>query len=189
MSHGSHKKSVFSREKWLEMAINAMAEQCISKFSLDSLLKAMPVTKGSFYSHFKNRTDFLIALVEYWGRHDTKTVVDEIEALPESMPAQDKLWELMCVIYDMKFNQYELLIRSMTLEFPEICEVVKAIDRKRLDTVGKLFEEMGFEGDELGMRTLAFVTTMSQDGNVFSDLSTDSYERQLKLRYEFFIRP
>jgi AcrR family transcriptional regulator len=174
---------------WLKTAIHTMADQCSSKFSLDSLLKAMPVTKGSFYSHFKNRTDFLIALVEYWGRRDTKFVVNELEALPESMPAQDKLWELMCVIYEMKFNQYELLIRSMTLEFPEIYEAVKGIDRIRLDTVGKLFEEMGFEGDELEMRTLAFVTTMSQDGNVLSDFSTESYERQLKLRHEFFVRP
>jgi AcrR family transcriptional regulator len=184
-----NQKIGFSREKWLEVALHAMADKCKSKFSLDSLLKAMPVTKGSFYSHFKNRTDFLIALVEYWGRHHTKAVVDELNALPKNLSAQDRLWEMMCVIYDMKFNQYELLIRSMILEFPEIREAVKVVDRMRLDMVGKLFEEMGFEGDELEMRTLTFVTTMSQDGNVFSDLSAESYERQLKLRYEFFIRP
>jgi AcrR family transcriptional regulator len=189
MVHDANQRIGFSREKWLEMALHAMADKCISKFSLDSLLKAMPVTKGSFYSHFRNRTDFLVALVDYWRRHDTKSVVDELNALPENLSAQDRLWEMMCVIYDMNLNQYELLIRSMMLEFPEIREAVKAVDRMRLDTVGKIFAEMGFEGDELEMRTLTFVTTMSQDGNVLSELSAESYERQLKLRYEFFIRP
>ena len=181
-------KTVLSREKWLEMAIDALAYQCKSKFSLDSLLDAMPVTKGSFYNHFKNRTDFLIALVEFWDRHHTKSVVDELKVLPEGTSAQDRLWELMCVVYDMKFNQYELLLRSLTREVPEIKEAVKAVDQKRLEVVGKLFAEMGFEGDELEMRTLAFVTTTSQDGNVFSNLSPKAYQRQLKLRHEFFIR-
>jgi hypothetical protein len=89
----------------------------------------------------------------------------------------------------MNLNQYELLIRSMMLEFPEIREAVKAVDRMRLDTVGKIFAELSLESDELEMRTLTSDTTLSQDGNVLSELSAESYERQLKLRYEFFIRP
>ena len=182
-------KTVLSREKWLEMAIDALAYKCKSKFSLDSLLNVMPVTKGSFYSHFKNRGDFLLALVEYWDRHETKSVIDELMALPKDMTPQDKLWELMCVVYDMKFNRYELLIRSLTREVPEIKKAVKAVDQKRLEAVGQLFAEMGFEGDELQMRTLAFVTTTSQDGNVFSNLSPETYQRQLNIRHAFFTRP
>ena len=189
MSQPTKRKTVLSREKWLEMAIDALAYKCKSKFSLDSLLNVMPVTKGSFYSHFKNRGDFLLALVEYWDRHETKSVIDQLKALPEDMSAQDRLWELMCVIYEMNFNQYELLIRSLTREVPVIEEAVKAVDQKRLETVGRLFAEMGFEGEELQMRTLVFVTTTSQDGNVFSNLSPESYQRQLKLRHAFFIRP
>jgi AcrR family transcriptional regulator len=182
------RKTVLSREKWLEMAIDTLAYKCKSKFNLDSLLNVMPVTKGSFYNHFKNRADFLVALVEYWDRHETKSVIDELKTLPKGMSPQDRLWELMCVIYDMKFNKYELLIRSLTREVPEIKEAVKAVDQKRMEAAGGLFSEMGFEGDELQMRTLAFVTTTSQDGNVFSDLSPEAYRRQLKLRHEFFVR-
>lgn len=188
MNQTKKRKTVLSREKWLEMAIDALAHKCKSKFNLDSLLSAMPVTKGSFYSHFKNRHDFLIALVEYWGRHDTEGVVNELRALPGNMTAEDKLWEMMCVIYDMKFNQYELLIRSLAGELQEVREAVKSVDQMRLKVVGQLFAEIGFEGDELQMRTLAFVTTTSQDGNIFSDLSPEAYRRQLKLRHEFFIR-
>lgn len=189
MKNNTKKKETLSREKWLEKAIGTMAHKCKSKFSLDSLLKAMPVTKGSFYGHFKGRTDFLVALVDYWDRHDTKTVIDALEALPESTSAQDRLWELMCVVYDMNLGRYELLVRSLTLEFPEICEAVKVVDSRRLNTTCKLFADMGFEGDELEMRTLTFVTWISQDGNIFLDIPPESYKRQLKLRHAFFVRP
>jgi AcrR family transcriptional regulator len=184
-----NQRIAFSREKWLAMAIDAMAEQVKSKFSLDSLIAAMPVTKGSFYSHFRDRSDFLAALVEYWDRHHTKSVVAVLRSLPEGTSAQDRLWELMRVVHDMKFNRYEPLIRSLTREFPDIRDAVRVVDRRRIDTVRSLFREMGFEGDELEMRTLACVTVTSQDGNVFHDLPPEDYERQLKLRHAFFVRP
>ena len=182
-------KTGLSREKWLELAIDAMSRECKSKFSLDSLLKAMPVSKGSFYWHFENRAEFLSALVEYWDRHDTRSVVEAIEALPQSTSAADKLWELMGIVYEMNYARYDLLIRSLTLEFPELQKDVASVDQNRYDIVRQLFADMGFEGDALDMRTLMFVTTISMDKLLMLDLPVDAYERQLKLRHEFFVRP
>ena len=183
------RKTGLSREKWLELAIEAMARECKSKFSLDSLINAMPVSKGSFYWHFKNRAEFLGALVEYWNRHDTQSVVEALEPLPQSASAADKLWELMCVVYEMSYWRYELLIRSLTLEFPDLQQKVAAVDQKRSDTVRQLFAEMGFDGDELDMRTRTFVTTTSMERLLLLEFSPEAYERQLKLRHEFFVRP
>lgn len=166
-----------------------MTRECKSKFSLDSLLKAMPVSKGSFYWHFTDRSEFLAALVTYWNRHETQLVIDELESLPPSASAADKLWELMCVVYEMKHWRYDLMIRSLTLEFPHLQQVVAEVDQKRFDTLRGLFAELGFEGDELDMRTLSFMATTSMEKLLFLDLSEDDYERQLKLRHEFFIRP
>jgi AcrR family transcriptional regulator len=182
-------KTGLSRQRWLELAIDSMSRECKSKFSLDSLLKAMPVSKGSFYWHFKNRADFLVALVEHWELSDTQSVVESLKALPQSATAADKLWELMCIVYEKSFDRYDLLIRSLTLEFPELRQAVAAVDQKRYNTVRQLFAEMGFEGDALDTRTLVFVTTTSMDRILLLDIHTESYERQLKLRHEFFIRP
>jgi AcrR family transcriptional regulator len=189
MNADSDHKTGLSREKWLDLAIDAMANSCKSKFSLDSLLKAMPVSKGSFYWHFKNRAEFLVALVEYWGRHDTLSVVEALDALPQSTSAADKLWELMCIVYEMRFGRYDLLIRSLVLEFPDLQQSVASVDQKRYDTVRQLFADMDFEGDALDMRTLTFVATASMDQLLSLDISDEAYERQLKLRHEFFLRP
>jgi AcrR family transcriptional regulator len=189
MKSGSNHKTGLSREEWLGLAIDAMAKSCKSKFSLDSLLKAMPVSKGSFYWHFKNRAEFLAALVEYWDRHDTQSVVEALDALPQTASAADKLWELMCIVYEMRFGRYDLLIRSLVLEFPDLQQSVASVDQKRYRTVRQLFAEMGLEGDALDMRTLVFITATSMDQLLSLDISDEAYERQLKLRHEFFVRP
>ncbi len=189
MKPDSDHKTGLSREKWLDLAIDAMSKSCKSKFSLDSLLKAMPISKGSFYWHFKNRADFLAALVEYWDRHDTQSVVEALDALPQTASAADKLWELMCIVYEMRFGRYDLLIRSLVLEFPDLQQSVASVDQKRYDTVRQLFAEMGLEGDALNMRTLVFISATSMDQILSLDVSDEAYERQLKLRHEFFVRP
>ena len=189
MKNDSNHKTGLSRNKWLELAIESMSRECRSKFSLDSLLKAMPVSKGSFYWHFKNRAEFLAALVAHWELNDTQSVVKALGALPKSATPADKLWELMCIVYEMNFGRYDLLIRSLALEFPELEQAVAAVDQLRINNVRQIFAEMGYEGDDLDMRTVAFVTTTSMDQILLLDIPDEVYERQLKLRHEFFIRP
>jgi len=187
MGHDKEQLIPLSRDRWLELALNALSDKGKSKFSLDALIKAMPVSKGSFYWHFKNRADFLMALVEHWDRHETQNVIDALGALPEKVSPEDKLWELMRVVYETQSTRHDLLIRSLTLEFPEIREAVKIVDQKRMKTVQALFDAMGFAGDELVMRTLTFVTATTFDRQIFSELPEDEYERQLQLRHRFFV--
>ena len=47
MERNEKHQSGLSREKWLALAIEALSIKSKSKFSLDSLIKSMPVTKGS----------------------------------------------------------------------------------------------------------------------------------------------
>jgi len=189
MLTNSEHKTGLSRQRWLELAMETMSRESKSKFNVDSLIKAMPVSKGSFYWHFKNRAEFLAALVEYWELSDTEYVIEALDTLPQAATAADKLWELMCIVYEKGYSRHDLLIRSLTLEFPELRKAVAAVDRKRYDNVRQLFKEMGFEGDALEMRTLAFVATTSMEELLSLDIPGETFERQLKLRHEFFIRP
>ena len=179
----------FSREKWLETALDTLARTRKSKFNLDSLIQAMPVTKGSFYSHFKNREDFLCALVDFWDRHFTKTIIDALETLPEDTDPGEVLWQLQLAIHEMGLNRYELLIRSMTLEMKVLEDAVKKVDEERYTSVSGFFARLGFEGDELDMRTRLFITVMSQEDNLFLDNPAPDLLKQMRLRHEFLIKP
>jgi AcrR family transcriptional regulator len=189
MSIPSVNRQIMNRERWMELAIQTLAREGKSKFSLDALLKAMPASKGSFYWHFRDRADFLVALVDYWDRHDTQQVIDALEAMPESSTPQDRLWELMRIVHEARHSQYDLLIRSLTLEFPHLRAAVSKVDRTRFEIVKILFSEMGFAGDELEMRTHAFVVTTSLEQQILVKLPKAKYDRLLKLRHQFFVRP
>lgn len=188
MNNTKKNQTALSQEKWLELALDAMTGECISKFSLESLFKIIPVSKGSFYWHFKNRSEFLEALVGHWDRTETDNVIQALHALPKGINAEEKLWEMMCVIYEYKSSRHELLIRSLALEFPKLSRVIEEVDRKRFETVHEVFVELGFTGDELEMRTGVFVTVMSMD-QVFAPVNdVKTFERLLKLRHELLIR-
>ncbi len=178
-----------SREKWLEIAIETMAGKCKSKFSLDSLIEAMPVTKGSFYSHFSGREDFLLSLVDYWDRHDTLSVIETLKSLPEDTSPEDRLWELTLAINDLNLNRYELLLRTIAFENPETRAAIERVDRRRIDTLRDLFSAMGFEGVECEMRARVYVTAISQEHTILHGLSEESLEEYRWERHLFFTQP
>ena len=181
--------SVFSREKWLEMALETLAMTRKSKFSLEALIAAMPVTKGSFYNHFSNRRDFLLALVDYWDRHYTRTVIQSLKSLPEETVPRQRLIELVFAIDEMKLNRFELLMRSMTLELPEIVDAVRAVDEERYQTLKSIFADLGFKGSELDLRVRAFMAIISQEANLLLEPPDGDWSTQLEMRVDFLTRP
>lgn len=178
-----------SREKWLELAIQALDEKCKSKFSLDSLIQAMPVTKGSFYSHFKSRGDFLLALIDFWDRNDTQSVIDAMRHLPQDLTPEDRLWELTQTIHDLQLNRYELLIRTISFEFPETRDAIEKVDQRRLDTLRGLFASMGFDGTECEVRARVYVTAISQEPSILHVLPEEELAEYREERHRFFTQP
>ena len=135
-----------TREQWLDHGLHNLAGLGFTSLKADKLAKSLGVSRGSFYWHFKNRTEFLVALVEFWGRHSTESVIRAVNSLPESASAEEKLWELMCEVHELKHTRHELLIRSLALEYPALKPAIAAVDQKRFAIVKKLFGEMGFKG-------------------------------------------
>ena len=55
-----------SREDWLDAARRVFVESGIDDVKIDRLAKAMKVTRGSFYWHFKDLEDLQGALLQDW---------------------------------------------------------------------------------------------------------------------------
>ena len=111
-----------------------------------------------------------------------------MESLPSDTPAEKRLWELMCVVYETHSARHELTIRALTLEFDLIREAVERVDRKRIGFVRGLLAGIGLDGDELEMRTLVFVATTSLDRQLLSGMSDETYRNLLKQKHAFFVR-
>jgi AcrR family transcriptional regulator len=69
----------FSRDEWLERALEVISREPHGKLRIHELVKDLGVTRGSFYWHFKDRDDFVRSLAEYWDRWSTNQVIHAVE--------------------------------------------------------------------------------------------------------------
>jgi AcrR family transcriptional regulator len=172
-----------SREEWLEEALRILALEGNRLLTIDRLCDRLGVSRGSFYWHFKGREDFLLAIIEHWEQQSTTTIRDKAFALKTG--PEERLKILLEYIISYKYNKFELPIRLWAMKEPSARKVLQRIDRTRYEGVRSLFEEMGFTGDELEMRTQTCVIYHNFMDGLSIDLNKDKAAtlRQARLRY------
>jgi AcrR family transcriptional regulator len=61
---------------WLAEALQVLTKSGNAKLPVDNIARALGVTKGSFYWHFKNRKDFVAGIIDYWDKQFTRPVIE-----------------------------------------------------------------------------------------------------------------
>jgi AcrR family transcriptional regulator len=67
-------------ETWIEAALDALADNGVEAVRVERLAKALGVTKGSFYWHFKDRPALLDAMLQSWRQRATLAIIDRLES-------------------------------------------------------------------------------------------------------------
>jgi len=181
----SEKKSRLSRETWLQQALEILAEDP-THLRIDELAARLGVSKGSFYWHFENRSEFVYALAEYWRDANTLAVIEAVE--PVRQLPEDRLYALMKHLLETDAARFDLAVRAWARHEPDIIPVIREVDRLRTNMVRGIFEDMGFDGLEAEMRTRVFVTCHSFDDSLSIQLSREKARTQLDARHAFFTR-
>jgi AcrR family transcriptional regulator len=165
------------RQDWLAMGIKTLLEKGIEAVRVDPLAKVLEVTRGSFYWHFKNRDDLLVAILEEWERLNTRQVIEEIEALDDS--ASSKLLSLFEIAAEDD-DRLERAIRVWSVNDTRAAEVIDRVDRQRLDYLQGLFLQLGFSALESKVR--AQIVYSVRLGWVVMATSSQSIERLTEMR-------
>lgn len=189
MTHrNTAKKSVqrFNRDDWLSLALETLSKQGKSRLTIDRLVADLGVTKGSFYWHFENRADFIQQLLEHWAKKFTYEVVDETNAIEGG--ARERLYGLMELLTRNDASRYDVAVRAWAAQEPAVAIVVRRVDMTRLGYVKSLFRELGFEGDDLTIRSRAVLYWTSFELGLFEPLSKHESLRMLEQRFAFFTR-
>jgi len=180
-------KPKLTRENWLEFSLDLLIKEGNAKLRIDTLVKSMGVTKGSFYWHFKDRDDFILKLVEHWTLISTLDVVEHMEQVQGS--AEKRLFELTKYIVINDLTRYDIAIRAWALMEPQIAYLVRKVDKRRLDFIRDLFAEMGFKGKELEMRSRTLVAFHAMEhGLLIKNTQKDRID-MLRIRHTMFTRP
>ncbi len=148
-----------SREEFLERSLEAVTEKGHAKLRIHELVKQLGVTRGSFYWHFKDRDEFVQALVEHYLRWSTDQVIVEVERVGGD--AARRLKTVMQFVAEGSLGRYDNVMTSWGVQEPIVAKSFEIGIRRRIEFIRSFFVQLGFVGQELETRTLAFVGYMS----------------------------
>ena len=159
-----------------------------ARLNVNNLCEALGVTKGSFYAHFENRSDFVRQFVEYWADNFTQHVVKTINELKDST-AQARLLALMQLLHREKLARYDIAVRAWAAQEKEVARGVQKVDALRFEYIRSIFYEMGFRGVDLDLRTRLFVVFHSTYAGMRLPSSRQDPKEEIESLHAFFTRP
>jgi AcrR family transcriptional regulator len=128
-----------SAKAWLDQGLKTLAHQGFTALKAEPLAKTMGVSRGSFYWHFTDIAAFHAAILKHWREVAAEQIIADVEA---SADHDDPPARLLRRVFGEKLA-LEKAVRAWALVDPSARAAVRAIDRRRLGYVEKLFERSG----------------------------------------------
>jgi len=135
------KRGKNSKDDWLDFSLNVLVDKGPEALKIVPLCELKGVSKGSFYHHFKNRAEFIEALMHYWFEKMTLNFIEQ--ANTESSPLE-RLQKLDSIIAG-HYLLTELHIRAWALKDPKIAEHLGIIDTQRQQYLSQCYVDLGID--------------------------------------------
>jgi AcrR family transcriptional regulator len=172
-----------SKGEWLSTALDELERGGIEAVRVERLAAILSVAKSGFYWHFKNRNDLHQQMLEFW-LHEYTEVVTSNPQLQVGAP-KVRLARITRTIQEHDLAKYDLAIRAWA-KHDEIAQgFVERVTTVRFKFIRQIFSDLGFEGDELEMRTMLFVCYQTWENDTFGEMSIRKRSRIRKRRLEF----
>ncbi|MCK9261131.1 MAG: TetR/AcrR family transcriptional regulator [Azoarcus sp.] len=148
-------KTQLDREAWVNAAIEVLAEEGIAGLRVEVLAKRLKVTKGSFYWHFQDRRDLLIAILVLWKDGRIRDIIKQTTA-----QAGRELAQIYHVIDVYSANRsrrgmmIELAVRDWARRDADAAAIVAEVDDVRLRCSRDLFLACGVPLEEASSRCM-----------------------------------
>lgn len=128
----------FTKEDWLNLGAQLLANEGPPALTLERLTAAAQRTRGSFYHHFKDREDFVRAMVDRWR----KRVIDAEAARYLADPRPEAWRKLMREAPDVLDYRFERELRRLAAAEPPVREALENVDRTRIDGATHVFNAL-----------------------------------------------
>jgi AcrR family transcriptional regulator len=158
-----------SRDAWADAALNAIARDGIDAVAIEPIAALLGVTKGSFYWHFKNRSELVEAALDQWQVRATERIIDRVSASTD--PVQRLRNLLALVLSDTEGNRGENAIFGGVAD-PVVAAAVRRVNAVRLGFLEQIFLDLGFSKATARVRArvaysayLGHVTLQTSDPN------------------------
>ncbi|MGI9480169.1 MAG: TetR/AcrR family transcriptional regulator [Hyphomicrobiaceae bacterium] len=176
-----------TKGQWLAVALEELERGGVGAVRIERLAKILSVSKSGFYFHFKDRKDLHVHLLDHWF-HEYTEVVTSNPLLYKGDPAA-RLAAVAKLIQDYDLGKYDLAIRAWAKHDEAARQAVQRVTKARMDFLREIFREIGFEADELEMRTTLFVGYHTWENATFGDMSERKCTRLRNRRLALLTKP
>lgn len=133
---------------WIAAALVELADSGISGVRVERLATKLGVTKGSFYWHFKDRSDLQNRMLDAWRKRATLLVMDRVQK--SGATPKLRLDELLRLPFASprapEGADVELAIRIWGRSDKRARVALTEIDELRMRFITSVFIDMGFDG-------------------------------------------
>jgi AcrR family transcriptional regulator len=134
-------KDRLTRSAWLDHGLRILARQGADALKVGALATGLNVSRGSFYWHFKDISEFRLQLLQRWQERTTDQVLEGIDA---SAAGAARLTHLMKLAFN-EDRSLDRAIRAMASTNPAIAKMVASVDARRVAYMAKVLIESGVE--------------------------------------------
>jgi len=148
-------RTQLDRTAWTRAAIEVLAEEGIAGLRVEVLAKRLKVTKGSFYWHFQDRRDLLLAMLDEWKDGRIKDIIKQTRAAPGR--ELEQIYHVIDVYSTSRSRRgmlIELAVRDWARRDPQAAAIVAEVDEVRLKCARDLFLACGLPLEEASSRCM-----------------------------------
>jgi AcrR family transcriptional regulator len=141
------------RSSWIDEGLRALAAGGPDAVRIETLARALRVTKGGFYWHFDDRRALLEEMLDTWERVGVDEVIDRVES--EGGDARAKLRRLFAIAASGdEVLRTDLAVRDWSRREHSVAERLRRVDNRRMDYMRSLFGCFCPDEDEVEARCM-----------------------------------
>lgn len=143
------------RDAWIVAATDVLADEGLAGLRVEVLAKRLKVTKGSFYWHFQDRRDLLMAVLQTWRDGRIRDIVKQTRANPgHELEQIYHVIDIYSTSRSRRGAMIELAVRDWARRDPEAAAIVAEVDDIRLRCARDLFLACGVSMEEASSRCM-----------------------------------
>ena len=144
------------RSRWVDEGLDALADGGPDAVRIESLARALGVTKGGFYGYFEDRQALFDVMLDAWERSTVDDVIDRVEAGGGDDKAKLRRLSRLAAARRGAALKIDLAVRDWARRDKRVGRRLKRVDDRRMDYLRKLFAPPCRDDDDLEVSCLLF---------------------------------
>ncbi len=137
----ANKKKSLNPKDWEKATLEVIANQGVSAVAVETIAKVLGVTKGSFYWHFTNRKDLIVAALKRWRDEDNKVIRQRVLSVNDPYERL-KTWFILSSEPLQSHLIYATLLADRQHSY--VSKVLKEVTVDRLNYLQQCYQDIGY---------------------------------------------